>query len=53
MQKVGSKQSKDTNNSAPPTKKPFIAPRLERLDTALTQSGVGSADGSDFSTYQS
>ncbi|WP_170965109.1 hypothetical protein [Ectopseudomonas oleovorans] len=53
MQKADTKQRKNTNSSASSAKKAFIAPRLEKLDTALTKSGTGSFSNTDFSTYSS
>lgn len=53
MQKADTKQRKNANNPASPAKKTFIAPRLEKLDTALTKTGTGGFNNTDFSTYSS
>lgn len=53
MQKPDTTPSKETTDPASAEKKPFILPKFEKMDIALTESGVGSPNGADFSTYQS
>ncbi|CAM3107425.1 Uncharacterised protein [Ectopseudomonas mendocina] len=53
MQKTDTKQRKNANSPVSSAKKAFIAPKLEKLDTALTKSGAGTSTTSDFATYQS
>ncbi|MBD9417119.1 hypothetical protein IB234_21335 [Pseudomonas sp. PDM16] len=53
MQKPDTTPSKETTTPASAEKKTFIAPKFEKMDIALTESGAGTFDGADFSTYAS
>jgi hypothetical protein len=53
MQKTATTKQDNSTQSVSSEKKPFVAPRLEKMDTTLTMSGTGSFSNTDFSTYSS
>ncbi|HEY1030019.1 MAG TPA: hypothetical protein VGE28_20610 [Pseudomonas sp.] len=53
MQETDTTQHDNTTTQASPEKKPFVAPTLEKMDVALTESGAGGFSNSDLATYAS
>lgn len=53
MEKPRYTPSKETKDTATPKKKTFVAPKLEKMDVALTESSVTISGGSDGTGYSS